>query len=195
MKERGAKMLDRPLPASWTVRRARDAYLEENGFTVASYADPWTEASIFGIPIKVPNTPRHRWAIMLHDLHHVATGYGTDMIGEGEISVWEARRGLGVLGLYVGSIIAFGCVGGTVLAPRRALAAWRASGGGRTSLFPVGGGAADYEALLDLTVGELRARLGVPEEGLTTTRAVHMRAPKNLAGVSKPLPVAISVDP
>jgi hypothetical protein len=57
-----------PFPASWTVRRARDAYLEQNGFTVASYTDPWTDATVFGIPIKVPNTPRHRWAIMLHDL-------------------------------------------------------------------------------------------------------------------------------
>jgi ubiquinone biosynthesis protein Coq4 len=35
---------------------------------------------------------------MLHDLHHVATGFGTDMIGEGEVSVWETRRRLRPLG-------------------------------------------------------------------------------------------------
>lgn len=124
-------VLDRPYPSSWTVRRARDAYLEENGFTVASYAAKWTEATAFGIPIKVPNTPRHAWAIMLHDLHHVATGYGTDMRGEGEISVWEARRGLWPLGLYVAGIVVMGSLGGMLMAPRR--------------------------ALLALTVGELRA--------------------------------------
>jgi len=171
-------MLDRPFPASWTVRRARDAYLEENGFTVEAYTEPWTEASAFGIPFKVPNTPRHRWAIMLHDLHHVATGYGTDMVGEGEISIWESRRGLRALGLYVATIVAVGSLGGTLLAPRRALAAWRASGGGRTSLFASGDANADYEALLDMTVGELRAQLGVPAAGLVTTRALHSRAPK-----------------
>jgi hypothetical protein len=172
-------MLDRPFPSSWTVRRARDAYLEENGFTVAAYFEPWTDATVFGIPIKVPNTLRHRWAIMLHDLHHVATGYGTDMIGEGEVSVWETRRGLRSLGLYVGSIVAIGFIGGVLLAPRRGLAAWRASAGGCTSLFATGNATADYEALLELTVGELRARLGVPLDGLVTARALHARAPRH----------------
>lgn len=174
-------MLDRPFPASWTVRRARDAYLEENGFTVESYAEAWTEASAFGIPFKVPNTARHRWAIMLHDLHHVATGFGTDMAGEGQVSIWEARRGLRPLGLYVAAIVALGSLGGVLLAPRRALAAWRGSGAGHTSLFSSGDAEADYEALLEMTVGELRAQLGVPHEGLVKSRALHSRAPKLVA--------------
>lgn len=87
-------MLDRPFPSSWTVRRARDAYLEENGFTVA-------------------------------------------------------------------------------------LAAWRASGNGPTSLFAMGGATAEYEALLDVTVGELRTRLGLPLDGLVTSGALHARAPRH----------------
>ena len=171
-------MLDRPLPASWTVRRALDAYLVENGFTVEGYAAPWTEATVFGIPAKVPNTPRHRWAIMLHDLHHVATGYGTSMVGEGEISLWEARRGLRPLGLYVATIVAFGSLGGALLSPLRALAAWRASGAGRTSLFSCGDDPATYDALLDGTVAALRAQLGIPSEGLVTSRGLHSRAPR-----------------
>jgi len=170
-------MLDRPFPSSWTVLRARDAYLEENGFTVASYAAKWTEATAFGIPIKVPNTPRHAWAIMLHDLHHVATAYGTDTCGEGEISIWEARRGLRPLGLYVATIVVFGSLAGVLLAPRRALAAWRASAGRAHSLFTDAPTNADYEALLSLTVGELRARLGIPDNALVTSRALHARAP------------------
>ena len=173
-------MLDRPFPASWTVRQARDAYLAENGFTVEGYADAWTEASFFGIPFKVPNTPRHRWAIKLHDLHHVATGYGTEIAGEGEISIWERRRGLRALGVYVATIIALGSLTGALLAPRRALAAWRASGRGRTSLFSCGD--ANYEALLALTVQQLRTKLGVPQEGLVTARALHSRAPKLALG-------------
>lgn len=171
-------MLDRPYPSSWTVRRARDAYLAENGFTVASYADKWTEATVFGIPIEVPNTPRHAWAIMLHDLHHVATGYGTDMRGEGEISIWEARRGLRPLGLYVATIVMFGSFGGMLMAPRRALAAWHAGDPSAPSLFAGGDTDADYEALLALTVAELRALLGVPQAGFVTARALHAQAPK-----------------
>ncbi|HEU4538135.1 MAG TPA: hypothetical protein VFS00_28635, partial [Polyangiaceae bacterium] len=69
---------DAPTPADWTVRQGRDAYLGENHFTLEAYDAPRTEASFLGMAFTVPNTPRHRWGIMLHDLHHVATGYGTD---------------------------------------------------------------------------------------------------------------------
>src|SRR5262249_44370164 len=114
-----------PLPAHWSVRAARDAYLAENGFTVAAYSDKWTGGSFFGIPLKVPNTKRHRWAIMLHDLHHVATGYGTDLVGEGEISAWELRPGLRNLGVYVGGIVLLFALAGFFRAPRRVREAWR----------------------------------------------------------------------
>ena len=83
-----------PWPASWSVRRARDAYLAENGFSVAGYSAKWTDASLFGVRFRIPNTPRHAWGIRRHDLHHVVTGFGTDLVGEGEISVWEVRAGI-----------------------------------------------------------------------------------------------------
>lgn len=167
-------------PGSWSVRRARDAYLAENGFTLEGYEDKWTSASFFGIPLKVPNTKRHRWAIKLHDLHHVATGYGTDLVGEGEISAWELR-GIGSLGLYVGSIVVAGTLAGAMLAPRRAIAAWRAARAARSlfELVPPNEYDAAYDALLDRTVGELRARLGVPAEGLAREpRRLHDFAPR-----------------
>ncbi|APR83482.1 Hypothetical protein A7982_08831 [Minicystis rosea] len=168
-----------PYPADWTVRRARDAYLAENGFTVAAYDDAWTEASFLGIRFSVPNTQRHRWAIMLHDLHHVATGFGTDLTGEGEISLWELRRGLSALGLYVGGIVASGALMGVFASPRRAWAAFSASGS-TPSLFDPN---VDYDALLDMTVGELRARLAVPAEGLAREpRGLHAYAPRRVPG-------------
>lgn len=164
-----------PIPAAWSVRRGRDAYLAENGFTLEAYDARWTKATIFGVPVVVPNTKRHRWAIMLHDLHHVATGYGTDMAGEGEISGWELGRGLGSLGLYVGSIVLFGAIGGLVVAPRRTWAAFRASAAARRSLFHA---EEPYEQLLEGDVGALRSRLGIPREGLAAApRALHARAP------------------
>lgn len=162
-----------PLPASWSVRKGRDAYLAENGFTLSAYDAPWTPASLFGIPIAVPNTRRHRFAIMMHDLHHIATGYGTDHAGEGEISAWELRRGLKRLGLYVGGIVVSGALLGLLCAPRRTVAAFRA-GGNRPSLFAED----DVEKLLDVTIGELRQKLGLPEQGLATApRGLHAHAP------------------
>lgn len=167
--------LDQPLPMFLTVRQARDAYLRENGFTMQAYDEAWTKASLFGVRFSVPNTRRHRWAIMMHDLHHVATGYGTDLTGETEISAWELRRGVRRLGLYVGGIVTSLAAMGLIVAPRRVLAAFRAEGS-RPSLFALD----DASELLDLTVGELRQKLGLPTSGLATQpRRLHPDAPRN----------------
>ena len=188
---------DRPYPAEWTVRQARDAYLEENGFTVAAYDDRFTDAKLLGITFKIPNTKRHRWALMWHDLHHAITGYGTDPAGEGEISAWETRRGLRPLGLYVGAIVIGGIGLGMLSAPRRTMRAWKEGRRRRgavsskqlltreappktsqeeQSLFhePL-----DYEACLEMTLGDLRERLGVPRDGLYRgRRGLHAAAPE-----------------
>ena len=168
-----------PYPAHWTVRAARDAYLAENGFTLDGYDARWTDGSVFGIRVKVPNTRHHRWALMLHDLFHVATGYGTDSVGEGEISVHELRNAVLPLGPYVSLIVFFGVVLGVFLAPRRMLSAWRDAAGARTlhELHPVESDTA-YEALLDLTVAELREKLGMATTGLARApRELHAYAP------------------
>jgi hypothetical protein len=166
-----------PYPSSWSVRRALEAYLQENGFTVQAYEEPWTEASFLGIRFKVPNTAKHKWAIKMHDLHHVATGYGTDLTGEAEVSAWELRRGLSGLDAYVSGIVLLATVAGVFRAPLRTLAALRASRGGARSLFDP---SVDYEEVLAGTVGELRARLGVPEQGQTALpRALHRYAPRH----------------
>jgi hypothetical protein len=170
----GACHRDAPLPASMSVEGGRDAYLAENGFTVEAYDARWTEASFFGVPFRVPNTRDHRRGIKLHDLHHVATGYGTDLAGEGEVSAWELRRGLRGLGLYVSTIVVLGAAAGLMLSPRRTLRAWRVSRPGG-SLFQ---SARAYEDLLAMSVGDLRRELGVPERGLAERpRGLHSYAP------------------
>jgi hypothetical protein len=150
-------------------------YLAENGFTVAEYDAPRTPASIFGLRFSVPNTPKHRWAIMLHDLHHVATGYGTDLVGEGEISAWELRSGLGSLGLYVGSIVLGGALFGLMIAPRRTLSALL-RGAPKRALFDRPD--LSYDALMRMSVAQLRAELRIPLDGLAVIpRELHSHAP------------------
>jgi hypothetical protein len=164
-------------PASWTVRRARDAYLAANGFTVEAYDAKWTDGAFFGIKLSVPNTRKHRWAIMRHDLHHVATGFGTDHVGEAEISAWEIRAAR-QLGLYVASIVLGGVVLGFFSAPRRTIEAFRAGKRVRF-LYAAPDSDEEYEALLNLTVGQLRALLGVPIDGVARHPAkLHAFAPK-----------------
>ena len=168
---------EHPLSPELDVEAGRDAYLRENGFTVAAYDAPRTPASLFGIPFSVPNPPRHRWAIMLHDLHHVATGFGTDLIGEGEIrpgscatacAAWASTSGFSSTGL---------ALLGLLVAPRRTWRAYRLGAGG-TSLFRL---ERDYDELLAMDVGQLRATLGIPLRGLATgPRGLHGRAPKGV---------------
>jgi hypothetical protein len=162
-----------PLPPELSVAEGLEAYLEENGFDRALYDSAWTPASLFGIPVPVPNTKKHRFAIMRHDLHHVATGFGTDPVGEAEISAWEARRGFGRIGLYTTGIVSGLVLLGLLLNPRRTVAALESGRGGR-NLF---GGEVPYETLLSWTVGELRTHLGLPERGLAERRALHDKAP------------------
>jgi len=163
-----------PLPASLGVREARDLYLAENGFTTQAYDSPTAEGALFGLKFTVPNPPAHQRAIRFHDLHHVATGYGTDHAGEAELSAWQARRGLRRAGLYVTAIVLANAALGVVVAPTRTLKAVRAAAGVGT-LFDMG---ADYERLLQLSVGELRALLSIPKEGLAIdARGLHAHAP------------------
>jgi hypothetical protein len=164
-----------PLPAEMSVRDARDAYLTENGFTLDAYDKPTTKGSFLGHEFAVPNPPAHQRGIRFHDLHHVATGFGTDHAGEGEISMWQIRRGLAGTGLYVTSVVVANALLGLLLAPRRTLAALRhPSAGG--SLFSA---TMDYESMLDQSVGELRAMLAIPQQGLTNAaRGLHALAPQ-----------------
>jgi len=157
------------------LRDARNVYLAENGFTVEAYESPTTEGSFLGMKLALPNPPAHQRTIRLHDLHHVATGFGTDHAGEAEISAWQATRGLRAAGMYVTSIVLVNALLGAVFAPRRTLAALRSSSAGG-SLFSK---SVDYESLLDRTVGELREMLAIPQEGLTThPRQLHAHAPR-----------------
>lgn len=177
---------ERPIVPTESVLRARDAYLRENGFTVEAYDEPWTHASFFALDFVVPNTKKHRWAIMLHDLHHVATGYGTDLAGEGEISAWELRGGLRGLGLYVGSIVVAGATMGLLLAPKRTLRAFLAGKTAR-SLWTQD---VEYEALLNLDVHQLRERTGVPLRGVSELpRKLHKNAPLPSAARASYVPI------
>lgn len=168
---------DSPLPPHWTVAEGLASYLKENDFAAEAYDAPKTPVTLFGIRFSVPNTERHQWAIRLHDLHHVATGFGTDLRGEAEISLWEWRKGLRGLGWYVGSIVISISLVGPLMAPRRTWRAWRA-GAGERSLF--GSPKLAYEEILTWSISALRSRLGVPLHGFAQgRRGLHSGAPKD----------------
>lgn len=165
-----------PLPARLTVREALDVYLTENGFTVDGYADTTVKLSFYRLHFTVPNPATRRRAVPFHDLHHLVTGYGTDIPGEAEVSAWEMRRGFRNLGIYPSLLVTSAVALGFVVAPRRTLRALRRGRGSR-SLFRYDH---PYESLLGMTLGDLRTLLGVPKDGIAVApRKTHPLAPEH----------------
>src|ERR1700733_7268836 len=106
-----------------TVREARDRYLAQNGFTTEGYTAACFQIDLLGRTWTLRN-PRTRMRVVpLHDLHHVVTGYGTDLVGESEQSAWELRSGINSLFLWVFKLSAIAI--GLLLAPRRVVASFR----------------------------------------------------------------------
>jgi ubiquinone biosynthesis protein Coq4 len=128
------------------VLAARDRYLASSGFTTQSYVDPDFVVKLGFLKMTFANPGLLPW----HDLHHVATGYDSSLLGESEISVFELRAGWGkplILFLCCGSLLV-----GLFLSPGRMWRAWKNARGAR-SLY---GASVPYEKLLAMNVGELR---------------------------------------
>lgn len=143
-------------PENMTLAEARAVYFEANGFgPTGGYDDAWVDFTFFTVPFPIPNTEGRKRVVGRHDLHHILTGYTTDMAGEMDVAAWEIGAGcnreatawllnLGMMGL------------GAVIAPRRT---WRAFVRGRRarSLYD-GRPEADY---LGRTVSEVRREIGL----------------------------------
>jgi hypothetical protein len=138
-----------------TMGDARTRYYETNGFG-ADGGDSlrWVPIKILGITIYIPNTDARRRAVRIHDLHHVVTGYGTDLRGEGEIGAWELASGCARCPVaFVINLFALGI--GTAIAPRRTARAW-ARGRRTRNLYGERNG---IDHLLPRYVDEIRASL------------------------------------
>ncbi len=143
------------------VAEARRRYFEANGLGEGGYADRWVVLRLAGVPVAAfPNTRQRVRSVRFHDLHHVATGYGTSLRGEAEIGAWELASGChdhAAAWLLNGAAVLLA----GWLAPRRVARAFRAGRRCR-SLY-----AEEWdERVLDLSVAALRARLHIPEAGL-----------------------------
>ncbi len=156
------------------VRDHVESYLEENGFTRAAYTAKTTTLFAGPLSFRVPNPVARQKVVPLHDIHHVVTGFGTDVVGEGEQGIWELRAGcpapiaIALNGLAVAS--------GFLLSPRRIVRAFRRAKNAHT-LYVDGLG---EQAALALPISELRAHLGVPPEGVAVAdeRRLHSHAPR-----------------
>lgn len=140
-----------------SMRDARDEAFRRAGIPAdGGDSEPWVDFKLGPIPMPFPNTDARRRTVKLHDLHHVLTGYRTDILGEFEISAWEIAAGCGRHGVAWG-INLMGLVAGLLSAPRRTTRAfWR--GSRSTALYTT----LSFDEVIDRPVDEVRARLRVP---------------------------------
>ena len=152
-----------PYAADRNVGEALDEFLALNGFRRDEYAATTYWVRLFGRKIRLPNPKSRRVMVPLHDLHHIATGYDTDLRSEAEIGAWELGAGCTTAMLWTINLIA--AIIGIFTVPARTIRAFRA-GRRRTTLYRLG---RRHEELLGLSVGELRRMLGVPAQGLASS--------------------------
>jgi hypothetical protein len=151
-------------PDTMTLKDARSMFFERADLGAdGGYSATWVRVETQPIAVYFPNTRCRVEAAKLHDLHHIATEYSTDWPGEAEIAGWELAGGCRWHGwAWLLDLGAFTV--GLVLVPQRL---WRAFTRGRRVKNLYHSGFAE-ERLGTMTVGELRARVGISD---TRTRA------------------------
>ena len=134
-----------------SVREARDLFFRESGLDTSGYDAPDFIVRVGPLTLRFPNPG----LLPYHDLHHLITGYGSDIIGEAEISAFELRGGGATPLIRLLSIGALAIA--LFIAPVRVIRAWRRARGAR-SLYSLG---QPYERLLGMRLGELRRHCGI----------------------------------
>jgi hypothetical protein len=153
-------------PDTLSLRDARRRYFDANGFGEdGGYAKRWVEVKLGPAVFWFPNTQGRVRAVRYHDLHHVATGYDTDLAGEGEIGAWEIASGCrGFFAAWWLNLVAM-CFG-LFLAPGRIFRAF-VRGRHSRNLY----GERFDEDLLARPVADVRARLGLAGPAPPPSRA------------------------
>ncbi len=146
-------------PDDMTLRAARAAYFEANGFGAdGGYSKKWEIIRIGGLPFPVRNVQGRVAAIRFHDLHHLVAGYDTDLAGEGAISAFELAGGCGRY--WFAWLINFQVMLLGLVAPRASLAGWARGRRSKTLYHLVWD-----EGLLDHTLGWARQRIELAPAG------------------------------
>jgi len=102
-----------------TLREALDQHLKESGFPPDfGNAERWVIIRLGPVPVCLPNLPIRQKAMLPHDLNHVVSGYGHDLVGESEVGAWEIGGGCGRF--PAAWVLAWAIIApGAVIAPKR----------------------------------------------------------------------------
>jgi hypothetical protein len=109
---------------SMTLKEELAAFYRRCGFSDSADRQACTVPVYTGcLLVPLPNIETRHIYLKYHDLHHVATGYSTGRIGEGEVSAWELGTGSMLNSPLLGTMNLIALSTGLVLEPKRM---WRA---------------------------------------------------------------------
>ena len=130
-------------------------YHADNGFAGDAMHAETLQVSLFGLPsVDMPNPRFQRHLLARHDLHHVLTGYGTDLRGEAEMGAYELGAGSLHWFVWVNNL---GALALGVLCPLRTARALLRGLRARSLYLDE----TPYDSLLEMPLPTLRARLRI----------------------------------
>ncbi|HRH01922.1 MAG TPA: hypothetical protein PLN13_01155 [Bacteroidia bacterium] len=125
--------------------------IPEDAYTAKKFS-----IKVGNFPINLPNIPSRVKVARFHDIHHVLTGYAANWKGEAEIGAWEIATGCEKY--FVAWFLNFGALlVGIILYPKAVFKAFNRGLKTKTNLYHN----FDYEPLLDLSIKELREKIGL----------------------------------
>lgn len=119
----------------------------------------WARVEIGWFHFYIPNLESRKRALFFHDVHHLVTGYQTDLKSEAEIGAWEVASGcrdywaawiLNYLGLAIGLLIA----------PRRTFYAF-VRGRNSRNLYD---GSLPKDVICESTIDDIQEKLGLDQD-------------------------------
>jgi hypothetical protein len=145
-------------PDEMSLLEARALFFERSQLgDDGGYSSRWVRVEAKPIPFYFPNWAARVAAARLHDLHHVATDYGTDWPGEIEIAAWEIASGCGrYSAAWMLDLAALNVA--LLVAPRRLFRAFARGRRAATNLYKQPLPESEFA---QMTVGTLRDHLGV----------------------------------
>ena len=167
------------------VREARAAYFAANGFSESGYTDRFVKLQLGPVPLYILNSAARVRSVRLHDVHHVLTGYDTDVAGEGEIASFELAAGCA--DHWAAWYLNLNAL--AIALPLGVPRLVRAFARGRRSrcLYD-----REWdEALLDVTVGDLRGRLAVAPREVEPTAGERAGFAATGGGGRRRVPLAL----
>ncbi len=152
---RGARYSD-----ALSVRQAIEVYFQRSRFGRETYTERWVRLPIGPFTLYLPNLPPRKRVVPLHDVNHLVCEYDTNW--RGEMSITGFELGVGIGRYWFGWIIILqGLWIGLLFYPRDL---WQGFVRGRRTRKSLYRTYPYSEALLNMSLGELRNQLGLAEK-------------------------------